>query len=310
MTLSPAALTHLQGEVRRVAICGVVYKTDGTTVRCTQHDEDITITTGSFAGTYYAVAAIDASDIKNNSDMSVDNLDINSVLSNDLSFAGFNVADIKAGLFRNAPFDMFMCQYDEPDSWQHSLKRGYLGQVTRTSEGSFTCEWRGLTQKLQQTIGRTYGERCDVERFCDARCGLNRDDFTVGITVTSVTSRKRFDVSIGVGSPFIGENISGAYDLGEIEFLDGENAGFLMQIKRDSAGGLLGQVELWEELPFDVEVGRVGIMVQGCDRRWETCVSKSNTVNFRGHGRWIPGIQKIIRAPDTNSSARTPTEGD
>ncbi len=81
MTLTPEALAHLQSEVRRLTVCGIIYKKDGSIVRCTQHDEDIVITSGSYAGTYLATAAVGASDIKSNSDMSVDNLEISGVIS-------------------------------------------------------------------------------------------------------------------------------------------------------------------------------------------------------------------------------------
>jgi hypothetical protein len=58
-----------------------------------------------------------------------------------------------------------------------------------------------------------------------------------------------------------------------------------------------GQIELWEPMPKDVAPGDTFTLQPGCDRRWETCVGYSNTVNFRGHGRWMPGIPQIIRAP-------------
>lgn len=297
MTLTPAALEHLRSDVRRLTVCGVIFKKDGSVVRCTQHDEDIVITTGQFAGTYLTTTAIGASDIKSNSDMSVDNLEINGVISDDLQFTGFSVADIEAGLFRNAPFTTFICQWDDPNLWQKIMKRGYLGEIRRTAEKNFTCEWRGLTQPLQQTIGRTYGERCDVVRFGDARCGLNRDEYSAAFTVTSVVSRKEFTGSFSVGSPGAIVPAAGLFELGEISFLSGQNSGFLMQVKQDHLGGVVGHLELWEAMPYDVHVGDSAIIVAGCDRRWETCKGFSNQKNFRGHGRLCPGIQKIIRAP-------------
>jgi uncharacterized phage protein (TIGR02218 family) len=297
MTITPEALEHLRSEVRRVTVCGVIYKKDGTVSRCTQHDEDIEITTGTFAGVYAATAAVGASDIKSNSDMSVDNLEIQGVLSDGLAFTGFSVADIEAGLFRNAPFETFICQWDNPSLWQKRIKRGYLGEIERTAENSFKCEWRGLTQPLQQTIGRTYGERCDVVRFADSRCKLNRDEYTAGFTITAVTSRKRFNGTFSLGSPGAITPATGLFDLGEVTFVSGANNGYLMQVKRDSVNGVVGQIETWEEFPFDIQNGDVAMITAGCDRRWESCVAYGNTKNFRGHGRWCPGIQKIIRAP-------------
>lgn len=296
LTLPPAALIHLDRESRHLAIAGVIYKRNGSTVRCTQFDDDIVIDSGDLEGFYTANVPITASEVKSGSDLSVDNLEIQGTIDDTLAFSGFTVADIEAGQFKGAPFETFLFQWDDPNAWQKTIRRGYIGQIKRTAEGQFTAEWRGLMQPLQQIIGRTYAELCDVKRFCDTRCGILEADVQQDSTVSAVTSRRRFNAAV--------TGPSGTYfDLGEARFMTGANAGYIGQIKRGAVDDTLGHFELWDSLPFDLAPGDDVRFIPGCDRRFSTCQSWThvgtfgNYKRFRGDGFWIPGIPKIQRAP-------------
>jgi uncharacterized phage protein (TIGR02218 family) len=296
LNLPAAALLHLARESRHLTVCGVVYKRDGSTIRCTQFDDDIVIDSGDLEGFYATGVPITASDVKSSSDLSVDNLEISGTIDDSLNFGGFTVADIEAGLFNGAPFETFLCQWDDPNAWQKTIRRGYLGEINRTAEGQFTAEWRGLLQLLQQVIGRTFGELCDVNRFCDARCGIAEADVQQDTVLDTVTSRRRFSATVtGPRDTY--------FDLGEVRFQTGANAGYTRQIKRSAYGGPLGNFELWESMPFDLAPGDQVRLIPGCDRRFSTCQSwthvgeHGNYQRFRGDGFWIPGIPKIQRAP-------------
>lgn len=293
LILPNAAQLHLAKESKRLTAAGVIYRNDGSTLRCTQSQADLTINTGDLAGTYYAVQAVTGSDMQSGADMSVDNLEISSALG--ANFSGFVAADIEAGLFDNAPFEMFYCQWDNPNAWQKVARRGYLGQITRSSEGTFQAEWRGMTQLLSQNIGRSYGENCDVARFGDNRCKIDLTTVTGTGVVTAVRTRRDFTVVITWPD---GVHPAGYADLGEVHWVTGANSpSYVGQIRDDDTGSTLGRLTLWESLPYDVQIGDTLTVVPGCDRLWETCQAKANTANFRGHGRWSPGIPKIIRAP-------------
>lgn len=296
LTLPPAATVHLGRESRRLTVCGVVYKRDGTTVRCTQHDQDLELDGAANAdldGFYLADVPVTASDVKSNSDLSVDNLEVDGYIDDRLNFSGFTVADIEAGQFANAAFETFLCQWDDPGAWQKTIRRGYLGEISRTSEGEFKAEWRGLAQIIQQMIGRTYAELCDVVRFGDTRCGKNVAALEQPVAIATVTSRRRFTVAVTAPPPFG----NGYFDLGEVRFVTGANAGRVGMIKRGAVGDVLGSVELWEASPYDIAPGDQVVMRPGCDRRFSTCQLYENQTRFRGDGFWIPGLPKIIRAP-------------
>jgi len=294
--LPAAASLHLERESRRLTVCGVVYKNDGSTIRCTQFDDDLIISSGELEGYYSTGVPISSSDVKSGSDLSVDNLEITGTLNDALAFNGFTVADIEGRRFDGAPFETFLCQWDDPNAWQKTIRRGYLGEIARTAEGAFTAEWRGLLQLMQQVIGRTYSELCDVKRFCDARCGISEADVQEETTVATVTSRRRFTASVASPEPTY-------YDLGEVRVLTGLNAGYVAQVKRGAVGSVPGSFELWENLPFALAPGDALRIIPGCDRRFSTCKSWThvgplgNYKRFRGDGFWIPGIPKIQRAP-------------
>jgi uncharacterized phage protein (TIGR02218 family) len=295
LILPGAATVHLNRESRRLTIAGVIEKKDGTFIRCTQHDDDLDIETGDLEGVYFSTASVTGSDIKSATDMSVDNMEVTGQITDESVFTGFTAADIEAGLLDNAPFQTFLCQWDAPNDWQKILRRGYLGEISRTAEGQFQCEWRGLFQLYQQMVGRTYGERCDVKRFGDSRCKINVAPLTQTGTVTAVTSRRRFNAS-GVTSPDSPFD-QRYFDLGELSWITGSNAGYLKQVKRGAVDDVDGRIEMWEAFPFDVQVGDTFSIIPGCDRLFTTCQKYDNVINFRGHGRWIPGIPSIIRAP-------------
>lgn len=294
ITLPSAEALHLARESRRITICGVIKKNDGSYVRCTQSDQDIEIDDGDLGGIYFATTAVTASDMQSSSDLSVDNLEIQGGLEDGFSFTGFSAQDVEAGLFKNAPFQMFLCQWDRPDAWQHVKRRGYMGTINRTSEGSFTAEWRGMTQLLSQNVGRFFAENCDVVRFGDSRCKLNVGALQGIGVITQVTDRRTFagDTTWPAGLM----PAPGYAELGEFQFLTGRNVPYLNQVMHDQLGSP-ASIQLWEAMPYDVQVGDTYRIRPGCDRRFETCQFFANTDNFTGHGRWSPGLPKIIRAP-------------
>lgn len=301
---STAYAAHLQQRSTTLAICWKVVKNNGEEILGTTHDRPITISATSIGGafptwfslegTYLAASGIVASDIVSSADMSVSNMDVSGSVKPDLSIIkDITVRDIESGVLDSAIVTTFRVNWTNPDDFQEVLRHGTLGNIPRDSDGRYQTEVRGLAQVLQQTIGRTCGDRCDVKVFGDARCKYPVDAQTRTATVTAVTSRRRFDVSYS-GSPVT----AGFFVLGKVTFTSGENDGFVGQTKDDDVGGTVGHVELWEPMPFDIEVGDTLTMAPGCDRLYPTCKNVfNNLVNFRGPGYFTPGMDQIMRAP-------------
>lgn len=295
LTLPSALAMHLSGRVLSLTICWAVTRSDGKVLRGTAHDRDITISSGDFAGTYPARATIYSTDVASKSDGSVSNVDVEGAFFADVD--ELTVEDIEGGFFDQAPAVVFMVNWQNPDAGQKVLLAGTLGEFYRDSEGRYRSEVRGLTQALKQQIVRTYSERCDVKLFGDARCKFDVASVTRTGTVSGVTNRKRFDVTLDPGdtpkSPvyFVG---------GRLQFTSGVLDGVVREVRacivnetNDAA-----QIALSDEAPADIEVGTTISLPPGCDRTADACrLIHDNFVNFRGHGLFAVGRDALMRGP-------------
>jgi uncharacterized phage protein (TIGR02218 family) len=157
-TLPPELTSHLAGSVTTLAVCWRVERSDGVLILGTEHDADITIAEGDspgdspgnpYAGTYYARAGITGSNVRSTSDMSVDNMEVQGAINNgDLAIVDLSAADIEAGLFDDAAVTLFLVNWEAPDDGQIVLRTGNIGEISRTAEGNYKTELRGLAQRL------------------------------------------------------------------------------------------------------------------------------------------------------------------
>lgn len=286
--ISPALLEHLGGGRLSTAICWLISKRDGTYIRGTEHDQDIEITdTGEFTGTYKAGANIIASSVQSGSDLAPDNLNVDGAIPQQpVDYIDVSVRDIEGGLLALAPVTVFAVNWQSPDDGQMVLRRGFLGEIMRDSDGKYSTEIRGLLQLLSQIYIETYGERCLVKRFGDARCKLALGPYTHTGAVTGVTSRKSFATNISL-MPY--PDFRG----GEFTFTSGDNAGYKREV-RTSAAGAFTFWEPWPELPL---VGATFSAIQDCNRSRTACIAYANINNFRGYGVFVPGADALSRGP-------------
>ena len=291
-TIPGALQLHFDSSRTKLALCWVLEKKNGAgTLRGTEHDRDIVISSGVFAGTYVATKNISGSDVKSSSDFAVDNLDVQGVHVDSPS-DGITWQEIEAGVLAGARVTVFTCNWSAPNDGQVIMRRGYMGEVSRDSDGKLNTEIRGLAHVLAQSIGRVLSDRCDVVRFGDSRCGFDVDSITAQCTVSAVTSRKVFTLTVGSPNPAWEFLPAG----GEIEFTSGENSSFEKEVKSVAFDGVDQlSVELYEEMVGEVEIGDGVEFRPGCDRIYSTCKLYDNLVNFRGHGVFVPGALAMMR---------------
>lgn len=293
-------LAHLRGEVSTLALCWTIEKGNGEIIRSTDHDRDIEIASGRYAGRYRSVSNITGSDVRSTSDMSVDNMEVDGAISDEWEIPDITVAEIESGLLDNAPVEVFGVNYELPDQGQLIERRGYLGIPARDSDGRYKVEVRGIAQRLQQNVGWTYSERCNVVEFGDSRCGFNLAAATRTAVVTAVTSRRRFDIEITAGDP---PPTATYFDGAKMTFTSGANSSFFREVKRATLVGDTLTITTWEEFPEDPVIGDILTLPPACDRLISTCRDvHNNTVNFRGYGAFIPGALALMRSP-VNSDA-------
>ena len=280
--ISSELAAHIAGEVTTLATCWTLTRRDAVVLGFTDHDVDII-----FSGiTYQAASGFTPSAIENSASLSVDNLDIEGMLT----AGNITEADILAGRYDFAEIDIFQVNYNDLTQGALTLRRGWLGEVSLHKQ-QFVAEVRGLTQRLSQTIGELYSASCRAA-FGDARCKKNIDDFTVSGAVTSVASTQEFRDSSR------SEN-SGTFNFGMITFTGGDNAGLSMEVKEYDKNG--GKILLVLPLAYTITIGDAYVMTYGCDKTLNTCaVSYDNVVNFRGEPH-VPGIDRMLETAGTRS---------
>jgi hypothetical protein len=152
---------HLQGAVTTIARCWKITRTDGAVFRFTEHDADLVV-----AGeTYLATSGFQASSITADSSLAVDNLEVLGILDHEQ----IEEAELRAGWFDYAEVRIFAVNWADPSQGRLRLRRGWLGEVTVTDQGTYRAELRGLTQALAQQIGGLYQPTCRAD-LGDAQC--------------------------------------------------------------------------------------------------------------------------------------------
>lgn len=305
-TIPPLLLAELKADLTSLAFIWTIEMADGRVIRGTEHDLDIVIPpSGSspdlFAGTYFAEANVTMGDIASNTDLSVDNLQVDGAFPDKTrdspvayTVLDVTVDDIEAGLLDLAPVTVLICSWRNPAHGYWIAKTGTLGAINRDSDGKYTTEVRGLTQQLAQTIIRTFSVSCDAVEFGDARCKFDVAAHTQTGSVTAVTNRLQFTVSVpspGAGFSFVG---------GKLTFTSGKNANFFREVKIDPLANA-GVIVFWEPFPEDVEDGDAFTLSIGCDRQYGTCKSYGNLPNWRGFGVFIPGVNALTAGPTTTT---------
>ncbi|MBI2801234.1 MAG: DUF2163 domain-containing protein [Gammaproteobacteria bacterium] len=258
-TISGGLLAHNQGTTTTHAWMWKITRLDGLILAFTSFSDDLMlngITYKANVGSYTATA------IRSTSDLAVDNLDLNVLFSSE----AITEADLLSFKYDYAQVQIGVVNYADLALGFLDLRDGYLGEVS-VNGAQFTAELRGLTQLLQQSIGRKLTKRCSAD-FCDAECGLNPATFTVTGTVTAVASKEQITVSVPPSRAG-----------GLLTFTSGANNGGKMEVKT-IAGAVLN---LYLPMPFAIAVGDSYSALAGCDHLFSTCRDVyNNVVNFRG----------------------------
>jgi uncharacterized phage protein (TIGR02218 family) len=306
-TIPAALLADLRQNCTTLAFLWTIEMANGTMIRGTDHDLDIVMPGGTdspdsaadkYAGTYFAIANVTAGDIVSSSDLTVDNLDVSGAFPQApyTEITDVTVDEIEAGQLDMAPVTILICNWQAPEHGYVIMKSGYLGAITRTSDGKYTTEVRGLSQLLSQTIIRLYSATCNVVTFGDHRCRFNVAAITIEGSVTaSSLNLQQFSVTLNQESP----RPVYSYVGGTFTFTIGANAGYSREVKLDPNAND-GVIQFWEAFPEAVNEGDAFTLSPGCDRQPTTCINVyKNYVHWRGYGVFIPGLLALTAGPTT-----------
>lgn len=290
-TISAALKAHMALDVTTLSTCWKLVRKDGTILGFTDCSHDITFT-DTFSGVSQTVVYAQAtgfipSGIRSANDMSVDNMEVISVLDS----AGITNSDLAAGLYDGATLIIFIVNYLDLSMGSMILKGGYIGEVSR-HRNSFNAEVRGKAQALGQVTGRTYQSACDAD-LGDTRCTVNLAPYTFSGSVTSVTNQRTFLDTANVQADHY-------FQFGLLTWTSGLNSGMSMEVADWRSGTTT--FTLKQGMPRTIQVGDTYSAYKGCNKKLSDakgCTGFSNVVNFRGFPT-IPGVDKLMRYPNAH----------
>ena len=280
-TISAALAQHLADEATTLATCWQITRRDGVVLGFTDHVRDLAVD----GVTYQAASGYTRTAIRGTADLAVDNLDVESVFSDD----GITEEDLRAGRYDFAEVRMFLVNYQDLSQGILKLRRGWLGEVT-IRDGIYVAELRGMTQRPQMTVGEVYAPDCSAD-LGDARCGVDLSALEESATVDAVTGATAFETTL--------VQATGWYDGSELTWTGGANAGQTVAVRSWVAES--GTLSLFLPALYPMQADDAFTIRPGCDKSFATCRAKfDNAVNFRGFPH-VPGADQVLSYPDAQS---------
>lgn len=283
-TFSAALHDEIRQDLSRLVTCFKVTRSDGKILGFTDHSARLTISSISYEP---ETGGFTRSAIESDSDLSVDNLEIDGFLESQR----LTEEDLRAGRYDDADIEIFLVNHQDPTGGTIVLKTGRLGEVALAEE-VFSAKIHGLSDRLRQTFLDVTTPDCRVDLF-SAECGVATAAFTdTGVVSVIKTQSRKFDATMQTS------RANGFHDGGLLTWKSGANAGLSKEVKDHTDSGADFQFTLFESMPSALAVGDIFEVGAGCDKRATTCRDKfSNIVNFRGEP-FIPGIDKVGQTPD------------
>lgn len=278
-TIPAPLLAHYAQPTTTLAWALKITRRDAQVFGWTGHDRDVVLD----SVTYLSGPGLDVSSLVSSAGFAVDNAEI-TLLPDD---AVITRADILAGRWDNAAFQLVRYNWATPSDGVDIVKRGTLGEL-RPARGAYVAEPRGLRQSLQQPVGPVSTKTCRA-RLGDAMCGINLASHTVTGTLTHVTSGQVFrDSARAEAADHFGEGV--------LTFTSGANAGLAQKVKLHAADGTF-TISL--PMIFPVLVGDGYSVHAGCRKRVdEDCATKfANVLNFQGEPH-RPTVDDVTATPD------------
>lgn len=256
-------------------LCWRIERRDGVTIGLTGHDHDLWID----GLRYRAAPGLTPSAILRGDGLDPDLMEASGALTS----AAIGERDLLAGRWDGAGVAAIAVDWtgQEPPV---ALGQGAIGAV-RLGEGGFSAELRGVGALLDRPVAEETSPDCRAS-LGDRRCRV------------AMAPRRRFarvvtwdgEVMLTVDRP---EPVAGAYGQGRLIWFGGANAGLEALI----LGSEGDRIRIATAPAYAVEDGALVELVEGCDKRLETCLSRfGNVVNFRGEP-FLPGIDLLTRYP-------------
>ena len=258
----------LEGDLTTLALCWRLDRADGVTIGFTAHDRDLVI-----AGVVYRSSPGMVPSAIHQSD----GFDVDGALTGD----AITDADLSAGRWDGAALALFAIDWSDPAAAPLAIASGEIGDVS-IKDDAFTAELRGPTALLERPVVEQTAPDCRAS-LGDRRC---RIDLAPRTRIAHVMASAGQGLTLDQAEPS-----ANAYAYGRMRWLDGANAGLAAPIAASDGT----QVTLRDAPAYPTAAGALVELVEGCDRRFETCCTRfANAANFRGEP-FLPGTDLLTR---------------
>ena len=194
-----ALKAHLAQPYQTTCTMWLIIRTDGTVLSFTDLDKSLPYNFESFCSaqsitipeivgtglqTYTSATGYIRTDIAGAEDLSVDNLELDGILSS----PSITEASLHQGLWDYAFYAIFMVNWKDLTNTMGALVQrvGHLGEVT-VERNTFKAELRGRTQAYSRVIGELTQPGCRAQLF-DTRCKVNPATYTFTSTITGINA--------------------------------------------------------------------------------------------------------------------------
>ena len=269
-------LSHISEEVITTAYCWKITLSNGNTIGLTDFDNDLKIENvlyHSSPGTKLVL-------INCESHASTAQTEV-------LVGTQITEADLRHGLLNSAQVEIFFINYTKISLGLFTLFEGAVSDVEICGNKIIMQLVGTLCNVLDNRVGALFSPQCRAQ-FCDSKCKLNAEKFTRFGHVSAVLEKfKTFqDSSLSAADYY--------YKHGIVRFLTGQNKQISTEVRSNSSN----TVYLSTRVPYPIRIGDRYSILAGCDKNFDTCVTKfKNAENFRGEPH-VPNTHMIYNIVD------------
>jgi len=264
-------------EVNPVAKCVLISRTDGVKQGFTSHDRDLIIE----GITYRAAEAVAPSAIEKKPDLSVNNMEIESVLAP----SGIKPEDIVDGRFQDAEVTIFLVDITSLPTTPSNglvLQKGIVGEVT-SDQVSYSFELVSKTDSLlNKKASKKISPLCPYV-FGDSNCGVDLANHTYASTIAGANGK----------IVIINDAFSVNFQYGQIKVTSGLNNGYSRYILKENSDT---EFVLFQPFPYVFNGGETLEITAGCQKTPAACKNYNNFSRFGGfptEGDFMPGNDRI-----------------
>lgn len=261
------------GEMTSLALCWQLERTDGAGIALTSHDAPLI----SGAVAYQPAPGMVPAAVTRSLGLDPNSGEVAGALSSD----ALRDLDLASGRWDSALVRLAAIDWSNPTTTGIDLLAGEIGSVSIDGD-EFRADLQGGATRLEEPVCPATSAECRA-RFGDKHCRVD---------LAGRVSRARI-VASDNGQLSLDTALDARFVLGRLRYLSGANCGLATVILAVAEA----EITVRDAARAPIEPGCLVEVREGCDKRFETCVSRfANAANFRGEPH-LPGNDLLTRYP-------------